>query len=757
MNLKKSSNSTQEGSKFVDFSGMVGRENWKSSPGVEAQPVDWQALLTLKEMYCVVGNQLISHVHTRGAVWPENHTLGVGHTKNEGYHYTSGKVEPGLECVEFYPLAKGNVHGGEMDVLPAVITFFDEKGERVETINDLEFRQWKPDLQKDVFRYDDSAFLQQIACAEDIIICRITPLKSNLPAFFEISCNFGGTAGLLDLEPHQDQTFVWGQEKAWSDTVFGLWCNRPLEAIKISNPGEPINYKLKGLCQEELIIAYSAAYLMSGLKARMKDGLRNPDAVFKKSTAFWDEYFTRMVPYFNCSDISYARQYYYTFFCLRANVWDIPFEPLFYPFTCTSKLIWKWAWPWNSMFDNVSLRWLNDKSLAEGNVLQEFYLGRAMIEDPVLKEFPDLLPSSDKNTFPIAYGNLTHNTSIYDAIWMTYLTSGNKEWLKKLYPALKVHYNEILSRCNASGLAGWGLDEWDISARVRAFNPDALVDSSCFLLSGTCSLAKIAGELGEKEDEHNFTIDAGNLKEKIRKLLWDDSRKIFMDANVPEGEFSPIKTAASFDPLYCGAATKEQAEHLVGHLTDPSEFWTPYPIPAFSIDSPEFKPDADNIGNGPIPPISCGWFQINGLVDYGYTDIAIELIRRQMQMYTLNGVSSAVKFNPLTGEGLQFFVSRKEDHSLCTMNATIVDLIIRFVVGFQPREDGLIEFNPIALLKGDTWEYISWGPYKYRNFTVSMRWDCNEGMVVRCNDAVFSTPLAQYLLLRYEGNELVKV
>ncbi len=756
MDLIESTDKTQADKKFKDFPGMARRNDWVPELDVEPQQVDWQKLLTLKELYCVVGNQLISHVQTQGTDWPENHSLGVGHTKNEGYHYTSGEVKPGLECVEFYPLVKGDVHGGEMDILPACVKVFDKEGNCVEPKNDLDLREWKPDLQKDVFKYRHSAFLQQIACADDILVCRMTPLEGNLPEYFEISCDFGGTAGVLDIESGNDQTFVWGQENEWSDTVFGLWCNKPLKVIEISNPGEPIHYRLKGLLGDELVIAYSAAYLMSDLKARMKGGLRNPAAVFEKSTAFWNDYFTRMVPYFNCSDISYVKQYYYTFFCLRANVWDIPFEPLFYPYTCTSKLIWKWSWPWNSMFDNISLRWLNDKSLAEGNVLQEFYLGRSMMEDPVLKEFPDLLPSEDKNTFPVAYGNLTHNTSIYDAIWMTYLTTGNKAWLRKLYPALKTHYDEILLRCNPGGLAGWGLDEWDISARVRAFNPDTLIDSSCFLLSGTCSLSKIAGELGEKDDERRLKTNTEILREKIQELLWDDSRKIFLDANIKEGEFSPIKTAASFEPLYCGAATEEQAEYLVRHLTDPSEFWTPYPLPAFSIDTPEFKPDADNIGNGPIPPISCGWFQIQGLMDYGYTDVAVELIRRQMKMNTLNGVSSAVKFNPLTGEGLQFFVSRKEDHSLCTMNATIVDLVIRYVVGFQPREDGLIEFNPVALdcqSRGN----LEWGPFKYCELSISMKWNSRDGMVIKCNDALFTTPSVQHVILIYDGNNLLKV
>ena len=325
-----------------------------------------------------------------------------------------------------------------------------------------------------------------------------------------------------------------------------------------------------------------------------------------------------------------------------------------------------------------------------------------------------------------------------------------------MYPAIKKHYYEISKHCNNQGLAGWGLDEWDISARVKAFKPDTLVDSSCFLASGLDSLAKMADALGKKDDKEMFERWAEDIRQKIQILLWDKENRIFMDANLNERKFSSIKTAAAFDPLYCGAATEEQAEHLVAeHLTNPKEFWTAYPIPAFSIDTPEFEPDGENIGNGPVAPISCGWFQINGLVRYGYDSVAAELVRRQMKMNTLNGVSSAVKFNPISGDGLQFFVSRKENHSLCTMNAIIVDLVIRYVVGFRPREDELIEFNPIAL-EENQWESLSWGPYQYRDKEISFKWTRNDGMTISCNQAEFRCPGIRRIVLRYLQHRLTE-
>lgn len=734
---------------FSEVPGMVKRDRWTPTSKISAQPVNWKELLTLNDLYCVVGNQTISHVDPKNAA----HSLGVGEVKNEGSHPVTGAVNPGLECVEFYPLAKGKVNGGEMDVMPAVISFYDINGDKLNILNQVEKRQWRPDLQTEYFKVGNTTFVQEIANWNDIFICKIKATSGKLPAKFQIDSKFGGSKGILDIEKFQNMTFMWGQEKEWSDTSFGLWCDKSLEALKTNNDGEAIEYTFKGSSDDEIIFAYSTTYNMSELQTHMKTVLQDPEQIFIESTNYWNNYFTTIVPYFNCSDENYVRQYYYTYFCLMANVWDIPYAPIQYPFTCTSKLVWKWSWPWNSMFDNMTLRWMNDKMLAEGNILLPLSLGRTLLGawPPNYSKSIDLLPADKVNKFPT-----TTNLSTYDAIWKTYLVTGNKEWLKEIYPTIVTHYKSLQRQLNSNGLPGWGLDEWDATSRFSKFAMDTSIDSASFLLSGTYSLKNMALVLGDTTYAEKLGKDAETYKRKIQTLLWDDKSTMFLDANVQKKTFSPLKSAASFDPLYCGAATSEQAEFLVGHLTDPSMFWTKYPIPAISIDTPTFAASGKSIGNGPIAPISCTWFQINGLANYGYNDLVKQLISKQMEMYTLNGVSSAVKFNPLTGEGLSFFESIKQNHSLCTMNATIVDLVITYVAGFNPREDGLIEFNPIAI-DTDNWEEMSWGPFDYQGKIVSISWTKKDGMTITCNEVKYSSADLRKVILKYENNTLTEV
>jgi len=734
---------------FSEVPGMVKRERWTPTSKIAAQAVNWKELLTLNDLYCVVGNQTISHAYPKDLT----HSLGVGDVKNEDNHPVTGTVNPGLECVEFYPLAKGNVNGGEMDIMPAIISFYDNKGVKLDTQNQVEKRQWRPDLQTEYFKVGNTTFVQEISNWNDIFICKIKAANGKLPSSFQIDSKFGGSKGVLEIEKFKDMTFMWGQEKDWSDTAFGLWCNKSLEVLKSSKDGAPIQYIFKGSSDDEIIFAYSTTYSMIELQTRMKSVLQNPEQIFEESTNYWNNYFTTIVPYFNCSNENYVRQYYYTYFCLMANVWDIPFAPIQYPFTCTSKLIWKWSWPWNSMFDNVTLRWMNDKTLAEGNILLPLSLGRTLLHalPPNYSKSIDLIPADKLNKFPP-----TQNLSTYDAIWETYLVTGNKEWLKEVYPAIVTHYKSLQRQLNSNGLPGWGLDEWDATARFSNFSMDTAIDSASFMLSGTYSLKNMALVLGDTAYAEQLGEIAETLKSKTQTLLWDDKGKIFLDANVKTKTFSPLKSAASFDPLYSGAATAEQAKFLVGHLTDPKMFWTKYPIPAISIDTPSFNAAGKSIGNGPIAPISCTWFQINGLANYGYNDLVKQLISKQIEMYTLNGVSSAVKYNPLTGQGLSFFESTVQNHSLCTMNATIVDLVISYVAGFNPREDGLIEFNPIAI-DTDNWQNVSWGPFDYKDKIVSMSWTKKDGMTITCNNIKYASKDLRKVILKYENDTLTEI
>jgi len=85
-----------------------------------------------------------------------------------------------------------------------------------------------------------------------------------------------------------------------------------------------------------------------------------------------------------------------------------------------------------------------------------------------------------------------------------------------------------------------------------------------------------------------------------------------------------------FAPLWAGVASKEQAESMVmKYLTNPREFWTPYPIAALAKSEPWYSTTTHPADNG------CSWrantwmptnyMVYHGLKWYGYDNIASSL------------------------------------------------------------------------------------------------------------------------------------
>ncbi len=52
----------------------------------------------------------------------------------------------------------------------------------------------------------------------------------------------------------------------------------------------------------------------------------------------------------------------------------------------------------------------------------------------------------------------------------------------------------------------------------------------------------------------------------------------------------PALTPFNLFPLITGRMPQAIADRLVQHLTDPTEFWTSYPVPSVALNDPKFNP-----------------------------------------------------------------------------------------------------------------------------------------------------------------------
>jgi glycogen debranching enzyme len=151
---------------------------------------------------------------------------------------------------------------------------------------------------------------------------------------------------------------------------------------------------------------------------------------------------------------------------------------------------------------------------------------------------------------------------------------------------------------------------------------------------------------------------AADLERRSRLVLdalmvhaWDKAAGAFWDLAGPDNRPQRVLTVTSLLPLLLADLPRPIAETLVErHLTNPREFWLPWPVPAVAATEPTFDPDFATgiIWRGPSW-VNTNWFLVQGLRRHGYVDLAAELAERTLAMVAHGGMREL--FNPLTGDG----------------------------------------------------------------------------------------------------------
>jgi len=278
-------------------------------------------------------------------------------------------------------------------------------------------------------------------------------------------------------------------------------------------------------------------------------------------------------------------------------------------------------WLWDSVFHALGMRHY-DPGLAREMISAMFDLQR-----------PDgLIPHSGT---PTGYHDCTQPPVLSLAMRLIDETDPRPEWIAELAPKLERFVEWIMANRDSDG---GGLVEWKIEANENCRSGESGMDNSprfdgaiqldapdfnAFLAYECESLARF---LPERRDY--WTAHYDRLCRLMRERLWSEECGMFVDYDVKGNQRTDIMSSAGFLPLYCGAATQEQAARLAAHLTDPETFGTPLRVP--SIARSNTKAYKKDMWRGPV------WVNINymislGLERYGYHDLASRIIRETMR------------------------------------------------------------------------------------------------------------------------------
>ena len=117
------------------------------------------------------------------------------------------------------------------------------------------------------------------------------------------------------------------------------------------------------------------------------------------------------------------------------------------------------------------------------------------------------------------------------------------------------------------------------------------VEQTCFLAISERAMIEMCQRTGRVEMMKKYKRNLAKRTEAIRAKMWDPETKFFYSLYRDTDKKIRIRTLQGFLALTAGLASEKQAEELVKQLTDPSLFWSKYPVTTSAMDEPTFKPN----------------------------------------------------------------------------------------------------------------------------------------------------------------------
>ncbi len=490
----------------------------------------------------------------------------------------------------------------------------------------------------------------------------------------------------------------------------------------------------------------------------------------------WEWYFSHMVPHYEGGPEWVERLYYYLTASHKINLYDIPYEPFVRPYTCPWKTGAVWQWSWNTPMNSIAERWLNDMGWAESGIELIHENGGALNVGASLHRLRKPRHFRDVNEYMPAVTDASRGEMSLPAtarqfdwafimpyttplavhgMWEVFQRTGDERWLKEHFTEM-LEYEKTLSAHDpdGDGLVDYVgmVDEYDYSLRWRGVIPDfekgsesltrfdrplELIDINAQLCMVREDIANAAEVLGDDRLAERMRARREKTAEAINEHMWDDEGGCYQDIDAETHERTGVMSVAAFSALMAGVVPDDRAERMIALLDDPRKFGAEWPVPSVALDTPGIDPSHITYG-GDVLLSSGVWTTVNGLVRYGRAGKAREIIWKVLEMMGAKGPSSSYSYDSVTGE------PNMSRHMFCSQAAIMLDLFVKYIVGFVPREDDILEFWPLAM--PPEWDDFTFGPFVWRgDVDVTVSWQKGHGYTVRAGGAEFHSPEPRHM------------
>lgn len=226
------------------------------------------------------------------------------------------------------------------------------------------------------------------------------------------------------------------------------------------------------------------------------------------------------------------------------------------------------------------------------------------------------------------------------ALNMYYLAGLDEEYLTGLYDTLRKFDEYLWTHRDSDGdgcLESWcmydtGEDHavrygdaplgWEDEEPPKGYLtvPIASLDVMSYSYSARSVAAQIMGILGRYDEQTEWMKKGGIVRNKIRSYLWDPDRYTCFDRDRNHKKIECLYHN-TLRAMYWGSIDRDMATKFVStHLLNPSEFWTPMPLPSVAVNDPMFRNIQTNNWSGQVEALT---YQraIRALERYGYYEL----------------------------------------------------------------------------------------------------------------------------------------
>jgi hypothetical protein len=466
--------------------------------------------------------------------------------------------------------------------------------------------------------------------------------------------------------------------------------------------------ELRAKSEECVVIYFSAAPTKRDAKKNFQNASNheNPIEVSDKN---WNDFFAS-VPYFECSDEYITRYYWYRWYGLKLNTINVKEGNYKHPAVCEGIGYFRAPISYSAMCHMLDNRWRHDPKLAQGSLLTFIENQR---KDGGFRGYIDMNYYRQEMFYHSNWGK---------AVRGLYRIHPDKQFLKKAYDGLVKYVCYFDRERDAEGSGLYDIDNHyetgqEYMHRYLAVDPHADgdnwgknfrlkgVDVTVYIYELKKALEWMAKEIHRRDAEIAvWRNGAGKIKQAILEKMWDQKGEMFFDVDPKTGKRTDVKASICFYPYMTDIVSEEHLPGLKKHLLNPEEFWTTYPVPSSSVDDKYFSAEAEWKGermncpwNGRVWPMTSSHIAealAQSAIRFNSKELrtkSVEFINKFIRMMFFNGDPQRPNcfehYNPYSGQPSIYRGIDDYQHSW------IVDLIIKYVVGFRPA-DGKIVIDP---------------------------------------------------------------